>query len=192
MNEIMAQLVALLTFFAFPAIQYILLKRYSRKEGAPELWYLPQYGFRLVMRNNPGTKTLSEIRYRALIREVIPPGAGASVVTWNDRLLHERDDFFLFPHADQVLLSFQLERGESGLIFVYTDKLGNAIERITLSDRAVVIADYVANVENLFNFDVKLAKRVEITMTDLFAVAEVVAKSNVEQECRTTRVRDVG
>ena len=65
-NEILTQLLALVTFFAFPATQYLLLKRYSRREGRPDLWYLPAYGFRLVVRKIPGKKTLSNIRYRAL------------------------------------------------------------------------------------------------------------------------------
>src|SRR6266852_1332770 len=91
-HEVLVQLLALVTFFAFPAFQYLLLKRYSKHEGRPELWYLPAYGFRLVVRNIPGKKTLSEIKYRALIRDVVQAGPGSSVATWNDRILLERED----------------------------------------------------------------------------------------------------
>jgi hypothetical protein len=192
MTELVAQLVALITFFAFPAFQYFLLKRYARKEGEPEFWYLPPYGFRLIVRNNPGTRTLSEIKYRAIVREVVPAGSGASVATFNDRILHEREDFFLFPNTDQVLLSFKLARNSDGLVLIYTDKLGAEQERISLSERAVVIADYVANLENFFNFDVKLAKRVELTAKDLLSAGDAVSKEDVENRFPITRVRDAG
>jgi hypothetical protein len=51
LKELISQLLALAAFFAFPAIQYLLLKRFARNEGQPELWYLPKYGFRVVIRN---------------------------------------------------------------------------------------------------------------------------------------------
>lgn len=51
MGEVLQQLLALVTFFAFPTFQYLLLKRYARRQGDPQLWYLPAHGFRLVVRN---------------------------------------------------------------------------------------------------------------------------------------------
>ena len=191
-GEVLAQLLALVTFFAFPAIQYLLLKRYSRREGRPELWYLPAYGFRLVIRNIPGTKTLSDIRYRVIVRHVVPAGPGTSVATWEDRTVLEREDFFLFPGSDQVLLSFKLERAEAGLALVHTSKLGAEITRVPLSEKAVLIADFSATLENLLNFDVRLAKRVEVTAADLARAVDSVQMRDEEQKLRPTRVRDVG
>ena len=191
-SELLAQLVALVTFFAFPALQYILLKRYSNREGGPEFWYLPAYGFRLVIRNIPGRKTLFDIRYRALVRQVVPADTGASVATWNDQLLLEREDFFLFAGSDQVLLSFRLEQADAGLVLVHTNKVGEEKPRVSVADNSVLIADYSANLKNLFNFDVKLAKRVEITAEDLRRAAATVRQRNEEQVFRPSRVRDVG
>jgi hypothetical protein len=72
-GEILKQLIsqlALAAFFAFPAIQYLLLKRFARNEGQPELWYLPKYSFRLVIRNIPGKRALSDLKYCARLRGV--------------------------------------------------------------------------------------------------------------------------
>lgn len=192
MNEVLTQFLALVAFFAFPAIQYLLLKRYSRKEGRPELWYLPAYGFRLVIRNIPGKKTLSDIKYRAIVRHVVPAGYGTTVKSWNDKVLLEREDFFLFPGSDQILLSFRLERSDAGLIVVHTSKLGEEIARVLLSENSLLIADYSANLENLLNFDVRLAKRVEVAAADLARAFETVRNNEEEQDFKPTRVRDVG
>src|SRR5947208_1912824 len=103
-KEALTQLLALIAFFAYPAIQYMLLKMHSRREGRPEIWYIPAYKhFRLVIRNIPGNKTLSDIKYRVIIRDVVLPHDGCSVTTWPDQVLLEREDFFLFPESDQLL-----------------------------------------------------------------------------------------
>ena len=86
LETIAGQFLALVGFFAFPIVQYLLLKRFSKREGNPELWYLPRYGFRLVIRNLPRRRTLSEIKYRALIRNFMAAGAGASVATIQDEI----------------------------------------------------------------------------------------------------------
>jgi hypothetical protein len=144
------------------------------------------------VRNIPGKKTLSEVKYRALVRDVVPAGSGASVGTWNDRVLLEDEDFFLFPGCDQVLLSFKLERNDDGLMLVRTNKMGEELTRVPLSQCAVLVADYSANLENLFNFDIKVAKRVELAASRLTEVYDTIRRNNVEQNFAPTRVRDVG
>lgn len=192
MKELLTQVLGLITFFAFPALQYVLLKSFSKQVGQPELWYLPAYGFRLVIRNIPGRRTLSEIRYRVLVRQVVPPGTGASVATWNEVVLLEHKDFFLFPGADEVLLSFRLERGEAGLQLLRTNKMGDELSRVALSEASVLIADYSANIENFLNFDVKLAKRVELKVEDLVKAFATVQRNDMEQRISVSRVREVG
>lgn len=100
MEFILGQVVALVTFFGFPALQYLLLKKFPRREERPELWFLPRWGCRLVVHNITGKKKLSDIRYRALLRRRIPAGDGSSVATFEDQAILERDDFFLFPGTD--------------------------------------------------------------------------------------------
>src|ERR1022692_161893 len=107
-KDVPGQLLALAAFFAFPAIQYVLLKIASRRKGRPELWYLPAFGFRLVIRNLPYRRTLTDIRYRTFVRKTVPSSAGSSVRTLNDQQLLSREDMVLFPGTDQVLLSFRL------------------------------------------------------------------------------------
>jgi len=193
MTELVTQVLALVAFFAFPALQYVLLKRFSIREGRPELFYLPAYGFRLVVRNIPGKRSLSEIKYRALLREVVPAGDGASVATFHDTLLLQREDFFLFPGFDQVLVSFKLIGKESDLFFVHTDKLGAEISRFPIAPSVSLIADYSASLKNLLNFDVKLAKRAEVNAERLVEAFRAVKETpDQEQQFLPTRVRDVG
>ncbi len=169
------------------------LRRLAREEGRPELWYLPRYGFRLVIRNLPRRRTLSGIRYRALIRTVIARGDGASVATFQDEHLVEREDFFLFPRVDQVLVCFRLESDDNGRVgFIHTDKLGNAIKTFDVDDNTLIVSDFTANVENLFNFDIAIARRVEITGARLMEIAEAIQTAGDEQEIDVSRVRTIG
>jgi hypothetical protein len=192
--ELGAQLLAFITFFAFPAVQYLLLKRYARREGEARLWYLPAYGFRLVMSNIDRKSTFSEIRYRTFIRDAVPAGPGSSVKTWRDELLLERDDFFLFPGGDQLLATFRLECLAAGdLVLVGTDKLGKELSRHPIPKGAALIADYSATLENFFNFDIRVARRVEFGYERLHeACTEVLASPHEEVSFEPSRIRPVG
>lgn len=106
MSEFISQLVALVAFFAFPALQYLLLRRFTRNEGDPELWYLPAYGFRLVIRNIPGKKTLSELKLRAKLRTIVRSSSGSSAATLVEEILLDREDFFRFPAPTKSSLAF--------------------------------------------------------------------------------------
>jgi len=182
----------LAAFFAFPAIQYFILKRFSRREGAPELWYLPNYGFRLVIRNLPGRHALSEIKQRAFLRTIVAPNRGASVTTLQDDLLVEREDFFVFPGTDQILLCFQLQGDvPDSLFFVLTDKLGVEKARFPLSSFQKVICDYTATLNNSLNFNVKLAKRAELKTESIIRMWREIRKNNVESDFKLDRIREV-
>ena len=164
---------ALLTFFAFPAIQYLLLRAFSRKEGQPEPWFLPAYGFRLVLRNIPRKKTLTDIRYRAFVRRMVGSSGGSSVATLDDRRLSAGEDMVLFPGVDQILLSFKLSRDpgdlERGTLeFSNTDKLGGEQSAIEVRPADRLVYDYSATIQNFFNFDVQIGKRVEVYGSSMF------------------------
>jgi len=81
LEQLLSQIVALAAFFAFPVIQYILLKIVSKREGNPEHWYLPEYGFRLVIRNKPRKKILKDIKYSIMLIRNTPPSEGCDVST---------------------------------------------------------------------------------------------------------------
>ncbi len=192
-EALLGQLGALVAFFAFPAVQYIFLRRLARGEGKPELWHLPQYGFRLVIRNLPRRRTLSNIKYRALIRTVVPANEGSSVATWQDHILVQREDFFLFPGSDQVLVCFRLERDPlASLVFVYTDKLGTELGRLPVDDKTVLVADFTGTLENLFNFDIAIGRRAEVNGKRLSEIAAALAADADEQCFEVSRVREVG
>lgn len=193
MEAFLVQIIALVTFFAFPAIQYVILKKYSVREGCPQLWYLPAYGFRLVIRNLPGKKTLSDIKYRVRIREVVPACDGSSVATLSDTDVLEASDTFLFPGTDQILVSFQLDENDDGdLLVVHTDKLGEKVEKRVFEDDTKLVVDYEANLENWFNFDVRIAKRVEIDGKSLRDMLDAIDDNDVERRFDIPRVRNVG
>lgn len=183
---------ALITFFAFPTIRYFLLRRFSRKEGAPQLWFIPAYGFRLVIRNLPGKRSFSELKTRAMLRTIVPSGNDVTVNTFMDRMLISVDDFFLFPGTDQTLVSFRLERASADLIdFIFTDKLGTEQKRFSLNTFDKLICDYTANLENIFNFDIKMGKRAEITSTSLAKILSQIDAHSVERMFPLDRIRDV-
>jgi hypothetical protein len=185
-------LLALITFFAFPAFQYLVLKIFSRRHGKPELWYLPEFGFRLVIRNIPDKRTLSEIRSKTIIRNIIPPSTGASVATFQDETLIDKEDFFLFPGTDQILICFKILGNEQDkLKFSQTDKLGNILKEIPFSEFECVISDYVAKIENYLNFDVKIAKRVILTNVDFINFWNSIQVKNIETKFQCSEIIDV-
>lgn len=184
----LGQLAALGTFFAFPALQYMLLRRFTARDGAPELWYLPRYGFRVVIRNLPGRYTLSAIRYRALVRREVPGDSPAEAATYVDDLLHQRDDFFLFVGVDQVLVAFRIEGSSpEDLEVVVTELLGAERKRIPLNAIEFLVCDYEATVENFFSFNVRLGKRAMISRENLVSawqgtqVSTAVARYAMEE-----------
>ncbi|NEQ47668.1 MAG: hypothetical protein F6K00_30645 [Leptolyngbya sp. SIOISBB] len=169
LEQSVGQFLALITFFAFPAIQYLLLKWSARREGLPRLGYLPEYGFRLVIRNIPRRRFLKDIKYKVFLRKLVPPSKGSTAYTFYDIEILCKEEFFIFPNSDQTMLSFQLNGAEEGnVIFFVTDKLGNKIQDgISKKGFDKIICDYSATIDNFFDFDVKVEKRVVIESSSL-------------------------
>jgi len=66
------------------------------------------------------------------------------------------------------MLSFQLHETEEDIAFVVTDKLGNKIQDgIPIKNFEKLICDYSATIDNFFNFDVKVEKRIVIESSSL-------------------------
>lgn len=191
------QWLALVTFFLFPIIQYCILWAASRRKGRPELWYLPAYGFRLVIRNLPHKKILTDIKYRVIVRSCIPRSEGSSVATMIDRPVLANEDMVLFPKTDQILLSFNLRvnNGTSQetcpLLLVVTDKTGveNLSVPLSLGDR--LLCDYAATIHNPFSFNVQTGKRIELNGDRILEIFEEVKEENVEQCFAPSRVRNI-
>ena len=102
----------------------------------------------------------------------------------------DREDFFLFPGFDQILLCFNLTgENESSINFVHTDKLGKSIKEISLAEVDVLISDYTAN---YFNFDIKLRKRVIISKASLLSHWRKAKLNNVEGGIDGYRVINIG
>jgi hypothetical protein len=191
------QWLALVTFFLFPVIQYCILWVASRRKGQPELWYLPAYGFRLVIRNLPHKKILTDIKYRIIVRSLIPGSEGSSVATLVDRPVLANEDMVLFPKTDQILLSFNLRDNNNAsqetrpLVLVVTDKTGSENSSVPLSLEDRLLCDYTATIHNPFSFNVQTGKRVEIDGDRILEIYEEVKKANVEQRFTLSRVRNI-
>lgn len=193
METFIGQIIALATFFAFPAIQYYLLKRFSKKHGNPELWYLPSYGFRLVISNIPNRRTLSDLRHKSILRKIIPSNDGSTVSTLIDEKLLDKDEFFLFGGYDEILICFKIDdSNKKDVKFILTDKLGNGLKEFSFSNFHQIISDYTANIENYLNFDIKVAKRVILKTNTLLQHWNTIKGNNNEQNFLIDRVRDVG
>lgn len=191
-KEFTVQIIALLTFFLFPIIQYCLLKYFSRRKAVPELWYLPKYGFRLVIRNSSGRHILTNVRILTRIRSIVPISPGASTKTFVDQTLVDQEDLFTFPRTDQVMVCFKLERTADSSRFVFTDKLGHPNQTFDFTQFDLLICDYAANVKNLFNFNITVTKRAELNTSDMSAILKIVENApDNERQFRLTRVRDV-
>ncbi|MGH3701619.1 MAG: hypothetical protein ACRDQY_19560 [Pseudonocardiaceae bacterium] len=113
--------------------------------------------------------------------------------TWNDRTLLTRENPFLFPGSDQILLSFRLGRDEAGSIFIHTSlRKEGEDEQQTIHEQSILIADYTANIESAFNFDIQVARRIEISEKIIAAAYAATKTSNIEQRFPVTRIRNVG
>ncbi|MBD2057800.1 hypothetical protein H6F88_17535 [Oculatella sp. FACHB-28] len=169
LGQVVSQLIALITFFAFPAIQYILLKRLSQREGYPKLGYIPGYGFRLVIKNIERKRRFRDIKYKIFIRKLIPPSDGSTVYTFSDQEILSGEELFLFPNSDQTMLCFQLKgRSEDNVTLVLTDKIGKPIQdAISIESFDKIICDYSAAIQNFLNFDIQIEKRVVIESKSL-------------------------
>jgi hypothetical protein len=77
--------------------------------------------------------------------------------------------------------------------FIVTDKLGKPTHFFDLSNFDTVVCDYSANVKNLFNFDIKVAKRVEITAKTMVRIlTELQSSQTRERRFSLDRIRNVG
>jgi hypothetical protein len=162
LESLLGQLIALAAFFIFPTIQYIMLKIISRKEGTPELWYLPSYGFRLVIRNKPMRKILKGIRYSIRVLESVPSPDGCVTKTTRSALSYEGEKLLLFPDADLILMSFQLQSDHEETRFIYTDAFGEQKKNINIAEFKLIRCDYLATIHNYFNFHIQIGKRIII------------------------------
>ena len=193
-RSILEQLIALLTFFAFPIIQYVLLRRLALNKGNPLLWFLPNHGLRIVIGNIPSNRDLINLKLAAKLRTRIPRPEEKSVGDLYEQVLLSREELFLFAHTDEIIICFRLERSLNGIDLIVTDKLGVEKDRYPLSSFDKLICDYTAELKNFFNFDVKLAKRVELNSATLSKILEKI-ESDTSKKRRSfpfDKIRSIG
>lgn len=176
--------------------QYILLKIASRRKGRPELWYLPESGFRLVVRNLPYRKTLTDIRYRAFVRRIMPSSPGASVATCTTSPSCPATKWSYSPVPDQILLSFTLGTRSwatvPGIVTLRITSKPGAVQTTTdLMPDNRLICDYTATIHNFLNLDILTGKRAEITATSLSAWHAALLQHDGECEFPVDRTRNI-
>jgi hypothetical protein len=69
--------------------------------------------------------------------------------------------------------------------------MGNSILEFDLKETDKLISDYIANIENLLNFDMKISKRVIIGKNDLIEYWNKTNDSNMEQRLICKKVIDI-
>lgn len=191
MENLISQILALVTFFAFPVVQYLILRAASRKEGQPELWYLPRYGFRLVVRNNSGKRVLKDIRYTVNLIRSVPASEGCDIATADSRLIFHNDKLYLFPKSDLIILSFKLLSDNGTIRFVRTDKFGIEKASLSIEEFGTLRCDYAATIHNFFNFHVQIGKRVTIKSSELQDIARAIKENGKERAFELKSVRTV-
>lgn len=192
MEHVIGIIIGFITFFLFPIIEYLGKRGFSKNEGNPELWYLPDYGFRLVIRNLPRKIKLFDLKYKSRIRKIIPASNGSSVSTLSEETLINSEDFFLLPGYDQVILSFQLKRINGVPYFILTNKIGEEKKKFIFNNIDYLVCDYTAHVDNRFHFDVFVGRRVEIKKTDLQEYLNKIENDNQEQSIELKKVIKIG
>lgn len=186
---IVALFTGALGYLAFPTVQHLILKRITRRHGNPELWHLPKFGFRLVVRNIPNGQTLYGIKSRCIIRKVVFSERGSSVDTYLDDTIHEKEDFFLLPQNDLILIGFKIDKSDNqSLHFVVTDKIGRSVREIPFDCFDMLIVEYIANIKNKFNFDVKIAKQIVLKKNEFEMYWQSVSNSNHEQKIHLSSI----
>lgn len=191
-GQLIGILIGLITFFLFPIVEFLLKKWFSNRDGNPELWYLPDFGFRLVIRNLPRKTKLYDLKYRSRVRQVIPSSKGSSVSTLKDDTLVESEDFFLLPGYDQVIISFQLVSGDDKRYFIFTNKIGEERKRYELEEIDYLVCDYTGHVDNRFHFDVFVGRRVEIRKAELIEYLRRIESNNQEQQMKLHKIVKIG
>jgi len=190
---LVGQLLGLLAFFAFPALRYLFLKSFSKRKGNPQVWYFPDIGFRIVIRNFSSKKSLIDIKYRALVRSIIPASSPENSPTYLDIIFHSHSDFFLLPGIDQVLFAFKLEGlDKESLFLINSDLKGEERTRVLFSDFDTLICDYQANIVNGFNFDIRINKRVIIPKNKLIECFKKQNNIKINTKFNIAKVINIG
>lgn len=192
MDHVIGVILGFITFFLFPIVEYLGKRKMSRNFGNPELWYLPAYGFRLVIRNIPNKIRLYNLKYRAKVVSSIPASSGSSVSTLDEVIIVDSEDFFLFPGYDQIILSFQLESIQGKVFFTHTNKLGKEHDSFDINNIDRVVCDYMAQIDNKFHFDLSIGKRVSISKNELKNFLDLISKNDVEQHMNLNDIYSVG
>jgi len=181
-------LIGLMTFFLYPIIEYLAKKVLNRNHGNPELWFLPDYCFRLVIRNMPSKVRLYDLKYKTKVRKEILSSSGSSVSTLQEEILVNDNDFFLLPGFDQVILAFRLEVIDNKQYFILTDKLGEERSKTEFDNIDIIISDYFVQIANWFHFNVIVGRRIEITKKDLEEIIETISEEREEQQIRLKKI----
>lgn len=167
MDEFIGTILGLFTFFAFPIFEYVWKKIIVIRYGNPKIWFLPDYCFRLIIRNIPWKVQFYDIRYKTVLRKVILPTSGSSVETYLHETVSQSEELFLPHNTDQVLLSFRIEEENSKHFFIHTDKIGKEINRFDMESFDCLITDYSAHLDGSFHFDIFIGRRVIVQKNEL-------------------------
>ncbi|CDT07716.1 hypothetical protein [Vibrio coralliirubri] len=203
MEHLVSQILALLTFFLFPVLQFFLLKKASQDIALPQLWYLPQYGYRLVIRNAHSNKNLYDVKYKAYLKirvkpevnydhGVVPPVPSVCATIYDE--LESSEMTLLLAREDKAMLCFKLlGESKSNLEFCKTDYFGNVEKKIKIEPNVEIHVEYTAIIDNPFNFDTRILKRVILDFDQFMNCHELINDCIPEEQMvENLRVITVG
>ena len=177
LQGLLGQVIGLVTFFAFPALQYLWLRRLTHGEGSANLSF-SVLGFRVAVANQFGKRVISDMRWRAIVRKLRPSPDNPQLDLCDDTELHAREDFFLFPGGEQILAACTLRQEKDHVALVSTSVTGKERQRVPINGNAFLICDFMGNVENPLNLDFRVAKRVVVSMDELLEHCQFDPKRN--------------
>jgi hypothetical protein len=187
-EQLLGVFIGFITFFLYPMFEFYVKRRYSKNVGNPELWYLPSFGFRLVIRNIPNNINLFDLKYKTILRKIVSSNSGSSVSTLQDEVLVNSEELFLISGYDQVIVSFQLKIDNNNLYFILTDKLGVEKSKHLLDSDSLIVCDYKATIDNKFHFDVPVGRRIVIKKETLIKTLQTIQNDNTEQRFELNKI----
>ncbi len=172
--------------------QHKFLVRKYRKEAPIRLWYLPDFGFRMVARNIPGKYLLRDFKSKVRIRKILPPSKGCSVSTYLDTIVEQAEEQFVLPRQDGVLLCFRLDLavGERFLLIV-TTKDGREVQRHDVTDHTCIIGECTATVVNPYGLNFQLGRRAVASVDMLLKYTSRVLAEERERTFRMAQTKIV-
>ncbi len=168
-----------------------LAKHYSKIKANAECWWLPEWNcWRFVIKNTNSKDTLNNIKYRTWFRHIKPATSGSSVKSFVDKDLIAGERIILPKDQDLPIFCFRVEEATNKLVFIHTDKLGEPIDKYTLTSNfdAIMIEFQLKIVKlGIIKFEIirefTLPARLQLNQCPILTLAYFMTHQANEEKC---------